>query len=138
MMMRPIRLGVGGRIGSGRQWMSWIALEDVIGILRFAIENGEVRGAVNVVSPQPLRNLKNSATISSIRICPRPSRQCYREGPSCFTALIVRVIDRTFPLSGSVASVLCMVCPSRIVKVSSVLNWRITGSRNCPACESGG
>jgi uncharacterized protein (TIGR01777 family) len=77
MMMRPIRLGVGGRIGSGRQWMSWIALEDVIGILRFAIENGEVRGAVNVVSPQPLRNLEFTAALAKAlhrrAFCPAPA-----------------------------------------------------------------
>lgn len=42
--------------------------------------------------------------------------------------LIVTVIDRTLPLSGSVASVLWVVCPSRIARVSSVLNWRMIGS----------
>jgi len=55
-MMRPIQWGVGGKIGSGRQWTSWIALEDVVAILRFALENEKVRGPINVVSPQPARN----------------------------------------------------------------------------------
>lgn len=55
-MLRPIQFGVGGKIGSGKQWMSWIALEDVVGIVRYALENGTVRGAVNLVSPQPVRN----------------------------------------------------------------------------------
>jgi uncharacterized protein (TIGR01777 family) len=55
-MARPFRFGVGGRIGSGQQWISWIGLEDVAAILRLALENGAVRGAVNVVSPQPVRN----------------------------------------------------------------------------------
>lgn len=57
-MARPFRLGVGGKIGSGQQWMSWISLEDVVAILRFALENGAVRGPVNVVSPQPVRNVE--------------------------------------------------------------------------------
>jgi uncharacterized protein len=55
-MVRPFRMGVGGKIGSGQQWMSWISLEDVIGALRFALENSAVRGPINVVSPQPVRN----------------------------------------------------------------------------------
>ena len=55
-MLTPFKLGVGGRLGSGKQWMSWVTLEDAVGILRFAIENAPVRGAINVVSPQPLQN----------------------------------------------------------------------------------
>lgn len=55
-MLTPFKLGVGGRLGSGKQWMSWVALEDVVAILRFAIENAIVRCAINVVSPQPLQN----------------------------------------------------------------------------------
>jgi uncharacterized protein len=55
-MLLPFKLGAGGRLGSGRQWMSWIALEDVVGIVRFAIENGSVRGAVNVVAPGAVQN----------------------------------------------------------------------------------
>lgn len=55
-MLTPFKLGVGGRLGSGKQWMSWVTLEDVVAILRFAIENVTVRGAINIVSAQPLRN----------------------------------------------------------------------------------
>jgi uncharacterized protein len=55
-MARPFRLGAGGRIGSGQQWMSWISLEDGVGVVRMVLENGNVRGAVNVVAPEPVRN----------------------------------------------------------------------------------
>jgi hypothetical protein len=55
-MMLPFRFFAGGRVGSGRQWMSWISLEDVVGVLRLAIENGALRGAINVVAPQPVQN----------------------------------------------------------------------------------
>ena len=55
-MLLPFKLGAGGRLGSGQQWMSWVTLEDVIGILRMAIEKATVRGAVNVVAPQPVKN----------------------------------------------------------------------------------
>lgn len=55
-MLLPFKLGAGGRLGSGRQWMSWITLEDVVGVIRFALENNGVRGGVNVVAPQPAQN----------------------------------------------------------------------------------
>lgn len=55
-MLLPFKLGAGGRLGSGKQWMSWITLEDVVGVVRYAIDNGSVRGTVNVVAPQPAQN----------------------------------------------------------------------------------
>jgi hypothetical protein len=55
-MVRPFLWGVGGKIASGEQWMSWVTLQDVVAILRFALENGAARGVMNVVSPQPVRN----------------------------------------------------------------------------------
>jgi uncharacterized protein (TIGR01777 family) len=55
-MMRPFQFGVGGKIGSGQQWMSWVTLQDVIGVIRYALENAAVTGAMNVVAPQPTRN----------------------------------------------------------------------------------
>lgn len=55
-MMRPFQFFAGGKIGSGQQWMSWVTLEDVVGIVRYALENAAVSGAVNVVAPQPVRN----------------------------------------------------------------------------------
>jgi len=63
-MMRPFRFGMGGRIGSGQQWVSWITLEDVVAILRLSLENGAVRGPVNVVSPQPVRNAEFTAALA--------------------------------------------------------------------------
>ncbi|HMI52981.1 MAG TPA: TIGR01777 family oxidoreductase [Candidatus Saccharimonadales bacterium] len=57
-MMKPFRVGLGGKLGNGQQWMSWVALEDVIGILRMAIESSSLRGAVNVVAPEPVRNVE--------------------------------------------------------------------------------
>lgn len=54
-MLPPFQMGVGGKIGSGRQWMSWIHLEDLVGMIRFALEN-PVKGAVNGVAPYPVTN----------------------------------------------------------------------------------
>jgi uncharacterized protein len=55
-MLLPFKMGAGGRLGSGQQWMSWVTLEDVVRILRMAIEKTELRGAVNVVAPGVVRN----------------------------------------------------------------------------------
>jgi uncharacterized protein len=55
-MMMPFRFGLGGKLGSGRQWMSWIALEDVVTIIRTALATDSLKGAVNLVSPEPVRN----------------------------------------------------------------------------------
>lgn len=63
-MLLPFKLGAGGRLGSGMQWMSWITLEDVVGIIRFALENGGVQGAVNVVAPQPVQNAEFTKTLA--------------------------------------------------------------------------
>jgi len=55
-MLTPFKLGLGGRLGSGQQWMSWIAIDDVLGIMRYAIANEQISGPVNVVAPNPVRN----------------------------------------------------------------------------------
>ena len=55
-MTRAFRFGVGGKLGSGQQWMSWVSLADVVRILRLMLEDAGVRGPINVVSPQPVRN----------------------------------------------------------------------------------
>ncbi|MGQ0537257.1 MAG: TIGR01777 family oxidoreductase [Methanobacteriota archaeon] len=55
-MKLPFQLGVGGPIGPGDQWMSWIAIEDEIRAIRFAIENDALSGPVNLVAPDPVRN----------------------------------------------------------------------------------
>jgi hypothetical protein len=55
-MLLPFQLGLGGRIGSGKQWWSWIALDDVIGAMIFALQNESLQGAVNTVAPNSARN----------------------------------------------------------------------------------
>jgi len=54
-MLPPFRMGVGGKLGSGKQWMSWIHLEDLAAIFQFALDH-PVRGAFNGVAPYPLSN----------------------------------------------------------------------------------
>jgi len=63
-MMMPFYVFAGGRVGSGKQWMSWVSIEDVVGILRLALDNKAIRGAINVVSPQPVRNAEFTKTLA--------------------------------------------------------------------------
>ena len=64
-MVLPFRLGVGGKIASGRQWMSWVALDDVVESLKFALMNRDVRGPVNVAAPEPVTNLDFTRAVAS-------------------------------------------------------------------------
>jgi uncharacterized protein (TIGR01777 family) len=55
-MLTPFKLGAGGRLGSGEQYMSWIALDDVVGVIDHLLEKNSLRGAVNTVAPNPVTN----------------------------------------------------------------------------------
>jgi uncharacterized protein (TIGR01777 family) len=55
-MLLPFRAGLGGAIGGGRQWMSWVHRDDVVGLLREAVSNAEYAGPVNATSPNPVTN----------------------------------------------------------------------------------
>jgi uncharacterized protein (TIGR01777 family) len=71
LMLLPFKFGLGGRLGSGEQWMSWIALEDAVEVVCAAIANDEFAGAVNVVAPNPLRNAE--FTRVAARVLHRPA-----------------------------------------------------------------
>lgn len=62
-LLLPFRLGLGGRIGNGRQWMSWIGIDDVTGVIHHALLADEVSGPVNATSPHPRTNQEFSAAI---------------------------------------------------------------------------
>jgi len=55
-LLLPFKLGVGGPIGSGKQWMSWIDREDALRLIEWTIDNPQARGVYNATSPEPLRN----------------------------------------------------------------------------------
>lgn len=65
-MLTPFKLGVGGVVGSGKQWMSWISMEDEIAIINYAIENENIRGAVNAVAPNPVTNEEFTKTLGEV------------------------------------------------------------------------
>lgn len=55
-MLMPFKMGVGGKLGSGKQYMSWVMLEDVVNSIEFIINNKDIHGAVNIVAPTPVTN----------------------------------------------------------------------------------
>jgi uncharacterized protein len=65
-MLTPFKLGLGGRIGSGRQWWSWIHLDDIVGGIQHAIRTESLSGAVNLVSPNPVRNAEFTKVLASV------------------------------------------------------------------------
>ena len=70
-MTLPFKLFVGGRVGDGTQWMSWITLDDLVRLLIFVMDNETLRGAANAVSPQPVTNAEFSRTLG--RVLHRPA-----------------------------------------------------------------
>jgi uncharacterized protein (TIGR01777 family) len=71
-MMLPIfRLGAGGRIGNGRQYLSWISLEDAVGVFNHVLGNESIHGPVNAVSPAPVTNREFTTTLA--RVLDRPA-----------------------------------------------------------------
>ena len=63
-MLPPFRMGLGGRMGSGSQWMSWIHIDDLVSIFIEAINNAKLQGPVNAVSSQPTRNQEFTSKLS--------------------------------------------------------------------------
>jgi hypothetical protein len=70
-MLLPFRLGLGGRLGDGSQWMSWISIDDVAGALLHLILNQTLAGPVNVTAPEPVRNRDFTRTLG--RLLSRPT-----------------------------------------------------------------
>ncbi|WPP44017.1 TIGR01777 family oxidoreductase [Pseudomonas sp. AN-1] len=70
-LLPPFRLGLGGRMGSGRQWMPWIHLEDEVGLIDFLLHHEECRGPYNACAPNPVRNAEFARTLG--RVLHRPA-----------------------------------------------------------------
>ena len=64
-MLTPFRLGLGGRIGNGRQWMSWIHVQDMVGAIHHILKNDLLQGPVNMVAPKPASNAEFTKTLAS-------------------------------------------------------------------------
>lgn len=75
-MLTPFKLGLGGVIGSGKQYMSWISMDDLMGVFLHVIGNSSISGPVNAVSPNPSTNREFTKTLGKVlwrpTICPFP------------------------------------------------------------------
>ena len=65
-MLPPFKMGIGGKIGQGKQWMSWIHLDDLIGILLYCIGHNSIEGAINGTSPNPVTNQIFTKTLGKV------------------------------------------------------------------------
>ena len=65
-MLLPFKVGLGGRTGDGRQWMSWIDVRDMVGAIHHILKNDLLQGPVNVVAPKPVRNAEFAQTLAGV------------------------------------------------------------------------
>jgi len=65
-MRLPFKMGMGGRIGDGRQWMSWIDVRDMVGAIHHLLKNDLLHGPVNLVAPKPVTNAEFTQTLASV------------------------------------------------------------------------
>jgi uncharacterized protein (TIGR01777 family) len=70
-MLTPFRLGLGGQLGNGRQYMSWIAIDDVVGVVQHALRTTDLSGPVNASAPEPVKNKEFARTLG--RVLRRPA-----------------------------------------------------------------
>jgi uncharacterized protein (TIGR01777 family) len=65
-LLPPFRMGIGGKIGSGRQYMSWISMDDAVGAIHHAMCDNRVQGPVNLVAPNPVTNLEFTRILAKV------------------------------------------------------------------------
>ena len=65
-MLPPFRLGLGGRLGTGHQWWSWVAVQDAVGAIDHVLNHDALQGPVNTVAPNPVSNAEFTKTLASI------------------------------------------------------------------------
>ena len=95
-MLPPFKAGLGGRLGSGRQYMSWISIDDLIRGCRFLLENDQLKGPFNLVSPSPVRNLEFARTLG--RTLGRPA---ILPLPGVIISLLMGEMGRELLLAGA-------------------------------------
>ncbi len=111
-MLLPFKLGLGGRIGKGSQWMSWIHLEDLIGIILYCIDHDNVSGAVNATAPNPVTNKFFTKTLG--KVLKRPT---IFPMPTIVVKLLMGQMGEELLLSGK------KVLPEKITKAGYVFKY---------------
>ncbi len=104
-MMPTFRMGLGATLGTGKQWMSWISLQDVISALFHVMNDFALSGSVNIVSPEPIRNADFSKVLARILRRPRFLRM-----PSSFLRIVAGEMADAFLLTSQ------RVIPTRLIE----------------------
>jgi len=65
-MLLPFKLGLGGRLGDGHQWMPWVHVDDIVGLILFAIERENLQGAANATAPHPVTNREFTRVLAHV------------------------------------------------------------------------
>jgi len=65
-LLTPFKMGMGGKVGSGKQYISWVALDDVVSAIKLAISDQSIRGPLNIVSPNPVTNEEFTRTLGHV------------------------------------------------------------------------
>ncbi|MDX6289377.1 MAG: uncharacterized protein QOH42_1176 [Blastocatellia bacterium] len=65
-LLTPFKMGMGGKVGSGKQFISWVAIDDVVGAIKLALKDESIRGPLNIVSPRPVTNEEFTKTLGHV------------------------------------------------------------------------
>lgn len=65
-LLTPFKMGMGGKVGSGKQYISWVALDDAVNAIKLAIDDKSIQGPINIVSPNPVRNEEFTKTLGHV------------------------------------------------------------------------
>ena len=98
-LLSPLKLGVGAKLGSGEQWVSWILIDDLVALLLWALDTPAVRGAVNAVAPQPVRHRELMDTLGHV-----VGRRAWLRAPAPMIRLALGAMADEMLLSGQQVS----------------------------------
>ena len=88
-MLLPFKLGLGGRLGNGAQWMPWVHIDDIVGMILFLMGRDDLEGPFNAVSPEPVRNSDFTKTLAAVL-----NRPAIFPVPAFFLKLILGEMSR--------------------------------------------
>ena len=94
-MLPAFKLGLGGPMGTGRQWMSWIHINDLTGLILYAINHKDIKGAINGTAPKPVTNKEFTSTLASVL-----KRPAYLPMPAFVLKLMLGQMAEELLLSG--------------------------------------
>lgn len=121
-MLTPFKLGVGGRLGSGQQQMSWISLPDLVSAYVLAVENPSATGAINAVAPSPVSNLEFTKTLGQVL-----GRPTVFPVPACAIKMLFGEMGKETVLSD------LGVLPARLTELG--FQWQTPALEQTLACE---